>query len=97
MLNGRAVTSTIAQQLFFEVRGIARSDAPLSERRAEARKRINQFAAALSAARILPAEAEKQRESLRRTLQRAATQHDLTAEENSVYAEALEVLMGQGR
>jgi hypothetical protein len=37
--------------------------------------------------------AEEQKESLRRVLQRAATRHDLTAEENSVYAEALDALM----
>ncbi len=53
--------------------------------------------AALSAAHVLSVEAEKQKESLRRTLQRAAARHDLKAEENSVYAEALEVLMGQTR
>jgi hypothetical protein len=92
------VASIIAQQVLSEIRKIARSDAALRERRAEATKRINQFKADLAAARVQPREgAEKHKESLRRTLQRDATRHDLTAEENSVYAQALDVLMGRAR
>jgi hypothetical protein len=89
------VASIIAQEVLREIRKIARSDIPLPERRAEAAKRINQFEADLAAASVWRVVPEKQKESLRRTLQRAAARHDLTAEENSVYAEALEVLMGQ--
>ena len=91
------MTSTIAQQVLLAIWKIARSRAPLPERRAEATKRINQFKADLAADRAQPTEAEKHKENLRRTLQRGATRHDLTAEENGVYAEALDVLMGQVR
>jgi hypothetical protein len=80
-----------------EIAEIARLRVPLSERRAEARKRINQFKADLAAASDQPKKAEKQKESLRKTLQRGATSHDLTAEENSVYSGALDVLIGQAR
>jgi hypothetical protein len=40
---------------------------------------------------------DRLQESLRRTLQRATTSHDLTVEENSVYVKALDVLIGQPR
>jgi hypothetical protein len=89
------MASTIAQQVLSEIGKIARSDAALPERCAEATKRINQFKADLAVARVQPREAEKHKENLPRTLQRAATHHDLTAEENSVYAQALDVLMGK--
>ena len=91
------MASIIAQQVLSEIRTIARSDASLPERRAEVTKRIDQFKTDLAATRAQPRQVEKQKESLRRTLQRAATHHDLTADENSVYAEALDVLMGDGR
>jgi hypothetical protein len=91
------VASIIAQEVLWEIRKIARSDIPLPERRAEAAKRIDQFKGDLAAVRHQPGAPEKQVESLRRTLQRAAACHDLTAEENSVYAKALDVLMGQAR
>jgi len=94
---GKTVASTMAQQVFLEIRNIARSDITLPEQRAEAAKRIEQFKTDLSVARVWPAVAERQKESLRRTLQRAAARHDLTTEENSVYAEALDVLIGQAR
>jgi len=83
--------------VFSEIGRIAQSDLPRWERRAEAAKRIDQFKADLVVARIQPREAERLKENLRRTLQRGATSHDLTAEENSVYAEALDVLMDQAR
>jgi hypothetical protein len=91
------VASIIAQEVLLDIRKIARSDIPLPERRAEAAKRIDQFKADLAAVSVRRGAPEKQVESLRRTLQRAAARHDLTAEENSVYAEALDVLMGQAR
>jgi len=91
------VASIIAQEVLWEIRKIARSEIPLPERRAEAAKRIEQFKADLAAARRQPKVAERQKESLRRTLQRTAARHDLTAEENNVYTEALDVLMGQAR
>ena len=74
---------------------IARSDFPLPERCAKAAKRIDQFKGDLAAVCHQPGVPEKQVESLRRTRQMAAARHDLTAEENSVYAKALDVLMGQ--
>ncbi len=89
------MASIIAQEVLSEIRMIARSDFPLPERRAEAAKRIDQFKGDLAAVCHQPGVPEKQVESVRRTLQRAAARHDLTAEENSVYAEALDVLMGQ--
>jgi hypothetical protein len=88
------VASIIAQEVLREIRKIARSDIPLPERRAEAAKRIDQFKADLAVASVWRGAPERQKESLRRTLQRAAARHDLTAEENSVYSEALDVLMG---
>ncbi len=91
------MASTSAQRVYSEIGRIAQSDLPLRERRAEAAKRITQFKADLVVARIQPREAERLKENLRRVLQRGATQHDLTAELNSVYAEALDVLMGQTR
>jgi len=91
------VASTSAQRVYSEIGRIAQSGVPLQEQRAEAAKRINQFKADLVVALIQPREAERLKENLRRTLQRGATQHDLTAEENSVYAQALDVLMGQAR
>ena len=91
------MASIVGQEVFSEIRKIARSDLPLPERCAEATKRINQFKADLAAARRQPKVAERQKESLRRTLQRTAARHDLTAEENNVYTEALDVLMGQAR
>jgi hypothetical protein len=91
------VASIVGQKVFSEIRKIARSDLPLPERCAEAAKRINQFKADLAAVRHQPEVAERQRESLRRTLQRTAARHDLTAEENSVCTEALDVLTGQAR
>jgi hypothetical protein len=91
------VASIIGQKVFSEIRNIARSDIPLPERRAEAAKRIDQFKGDLAAVRHQPGVPEKQVESLRRTLQRTAARHDLTAEENNVYTEALDVLMGQVR
>jgi hypothetical protein len=94
---GEAVASIIAQQVLSEIRKIVRSDIPLSERRAAAAKRISQFQADLAVARVQPEVAEGQKESLRRVLQRATTRHDLTIEENSVYAEALDALIGQAR
>ena len=89
------MASIIAQRVFLEIKTIARSDASLQERRAKAARRIDQFKAEFAAALVWPIDTVKQIESLRKALQRAATQHNLTAEENSVYAEALEVLMGQ--
>ena len=83
--------------MFLEIGKIARTDLPLGKRRAEAAKRINQFKADLAVARIHPIGAATLKEDLRRMLQRGATQHDLTIEQNSVYAEALDVLMGQAR
>ena len=91
------MASIIAQEVLWEIRKIARSEIPLPERRAKAAKRIDQFKGDLAAVRHQPGVPEKKKESLRRTLQRAAARHDLTAEENSVYAEALDVLMGQAR
>ena len=92
-----AVASTSAQEVYSEIGRIAHMDLPLREQRAEAAKRITQFKADLAAARIQPREAETLKENLRRVLQRGATQHNLTTERNSVYAEALDVLMGQAR
>jgi hypothetical protein len=89
------VASIIAQEVLWEIRKIARSEIPLPERRAEAAKRIEQFKTDLAAASVWRVVPERQKESLRRTLQRAAARHDLTAEENSVYAEALDALIGQ--
>jgi hypothetical protein len=89
------VASTFAQQLIVEIRKIARSHAPLSERRAAAAKRINQFIADLAVAGVQPSVAKQLKESLRRTLQRSASHHDLTAQENSVFAEALDVLLAK--
>jgi hypothetical protein len=94
---GNAVASVSAQRVFLEIGKIARADLPLRKRLAEGAKRINQFKADLAIARIQPREAAMLKENLRRTLQRGATKHDLTMEQNSVYAEALDVLMGQGR
>ena len=91
------MASIIAQEVLSEIRKIARSDIPLPERRAEPAKRIEQFKADLAAASVWRGVPERQKESLRRTLQRAAARHDLTTEENSVYAEALDVLIGQAR
>ena len=91
------MATTLAQQVFSEIRTIARSDASVEERRAGAAKRIDQFKADLAAPSVRRGVPEKQMESLRRTLQRAAGRHDLTAAENSVYAEALDVLVGQAR
>jgi hypothetical protein len=88
------VASIIAQEVLLDIRKIARSDIPLPERRAEVAKRIDQFKADLAAVSVRRGVPERQKESLRRTLQRTVTRHDLTAEENSVYAEALDVLMG---
>jgi len=42
---GKTVASTMAQQVFLEIRNIARSDITLPEQRAEAAKRIEQFKA----------------------------------------------------
>ena len=92
---GETVAIITGQQVFSEVRRVARLDAPLAKRRAEAAKRVNQFKASLAAASVWREAPERQKESLRRKLQRAATRHDLTTEENSVYAEALDALMGQ--
>src|SRR5260370_68141 len=92
---GKSVASIIAQEVLWEIRKIARSEIPLPERRAEAAKRIEQFEADLAAASVRRGVPERQKERLRRTLQRSAARHDLTTEENSVYAEALDVLMGQ--
>jgi hypothetical protein len=83
--------------VFSEIGRLAHEDLPLRKRHAKAAKRINQFKADLAAARIEQREAATLKENLRRTLQRGATQHDLTIEQNSVYAEALDVLMGQAR
>jgi len=83
--------------VYSEIGRIAQSDLPLRERRAEAAKRINQFKADLVVALIQPKEAERLKENLRRVLQRGASQHKLTAEVNSVFVEALDVLMGQAR
>ena len=94
---GNAVASTSAQRVYSEIGRIAQLGVPLRERRAEAAKRINQFKADLVVARIQPREAERLKENLRRTLQRGASQHELTAEVNSVFVEALDVLMGQAR
>ena len=91
------MASIIGQKVFSEIREIARSNLPLPERCAEAAKRINQFRSDLAAAPHQPEVAERQKESLRRTLQRTAARHDLTAQENSVYTEALDVLTGQMR
>ena len=91
------MASIIAQEVLWEIRKIARSEIPLPERRAGAAKRIDQLKADLAAVCDQPGVPEKQVESLRRTLQRTAARHDLTAEENSVYAESLDVLMGQAR
>ena len=91
------MASTSAQQVFLEIGRIAHEDLPLRKRCAESAKRINQFKADLAVARIHPRGAATLKEDLRRMLQRGATQHDLTIEQNSVYAEALDVLMGQAR
>jgi len=91
------LASTSAQRVYSEIGRIAQSDLPLRERRAEAAKRINQFKADLVVALIQPKEAERLKENLRRVLQRGASQHKLTAEVNSVFVEALDVLMGQAR
>jgi hypothetical protein len=91
------VSSIIAQQVLSEIGKIARSDAPLRERRANATTRINQFKADLAAAHVQPRQAENRKESLRRTLQRAAMDHSLAAEETSVFAEALDALVGRAR
>jgi hypothetical protein len=91
------VATTLARQVFSEIKTIARSDASVGERCAEASKRIDQFRADLAAPNVRLGVPEQQMESLRRTLQRAAGRHDLTAAENSVYAEALDVLVGQAR
>jgi hypothetical protein len=87
----------MAQQVFSEIRRAARLDERLAKRRAEAAKTTDQFKIDLAAASVRRGVPERQKESLRRKLQRAATRHDLTTEENSVYAGALDVLMGQAR
>jgi hypothetical protein len=89
------VASTSAQQVFSEIGRFAQSDLPLRKRRAEAAKRIKQFKVDLAIARIQPREAETLKENLRRVLQRGATQHNLTTEQNSVYVAALDVLMAK--
>jgi hypothetical protein len=90
---GEAVSSIVAQQVLSEIGKIARSDCPLQKRREEATTRINQFKADL-AAQVQPRQADQQKESLRRTLQRAAMDHSIAAEATSVYGEALDALMG---
>jgi hypothetical protein len=92
---GQSVASIISQQVLSEIREIARSRLGLPKRRAEAANRIHQFKADLAAAPIEQAMRDRLQEILRRTLQRGGMQHDLTAEENSAYAQALNVLMGQ--
>ena len=91
------MANTSAQRVYSEIRRIARSGVPLRVQRAEAANRIYQFKTDLVVARIQPREAETLKENLRRVLQRGAMQHDLTAEENSIYAKALDVLMSQAR
>jgi hypothetical protein len=91
------VANIVAQQVFSEIRTIARSRTSVLERRAEAAKRIEQLKADLDAPSVGRGVPERQKENLRRTLQRAAARHDLTPAENSVYAEALDVLIGQAR
>jgi len=90
---GDAVASTSAQQVFSEIGRIAHSDLPLRRRRADAAKRIKQFKVDLAVARVQPSAAETLKENLRRVLQRGATLHNLTTEQNSVYARALDVLV----
>ncbi len=46
------VASIIAQKVFSEIRRVARSDAPLPKRRAEAAKKITLFKADLAVARV---------------------------------------------
>jgi hypothetical protein len=63
----------------------------------EAANRVGQLKADLAAAPIEQGVRDRLQENLRRTLQRTATQHDLTAEENGVYVKALDVLMDRVR
>jgi len=91
------VASILSQRVLLEIRKIAQSRFAIPKRRAEAANRINQFKADLAAAPVEQGVRDRLQENLRRTLQRAATQHDFSADENSVYAEALDVLMGQTR
>ena len=88
------MASSMAQQVFSEIRKIAGSDISLAERRVDAAKRIDQFKTDLAAGHLQTKLAEEQKESLRRALQRAATRRDLTAEQNCIYSEALDALMG---
>ena len=78
------MAGTSAQRVYSEIGRIAQSDLSLREQRAEAAKRIDQFKADLAVARIEPRGAATLEENLRRTLQRGATQHDLTSEQNGV-------------
>ena len=55
------MASTMAQQVFSEIRKIAGSDIPLPERRADAAKRIDQFKTDLAAAHLQPKLAEEQK------------------------------------
>jgi len=91
------VASILSQRVLSEIRTIAHSDVSLPKRRGEAANRVGQFKADLAAAPIEQGVRDRLQESLRRTLQRATTSHDLTAEENSVYVKALDVLIGQPR
>jgi len=94
-LQSEPVASIVPQHVFSEIRLVARSHAPLAERRVEAASRVTQFKADLAVAGLQPRVSEHQIESLRRTLQRAATHHDLSADENNIYAVALDVLIGR--
>jgi hypothetical protein len=91
------VASIVAQQVFSDIRRVALSSLPLSVRRLEAASRINQFKADLAAAAVSAGVRDRLKESLRRTLQRTATQHDLGADQTSVYAKALDALGSQAR
>jgi hypothetical protein len=89
------MASIVAQNVLSEIRKIALARIPVRERRAVAVKRIDQFKIDLVAPNVEPAVAERQKESLQRTLQRSASHHRLTAAESSVYAKALDALIGK--
>ena len=91
------MASILSQRVLLEIRKIAQSRVALPKRHAEAANRINQFKADLAAAPVEQGVRDRLQENLRRTLHRAATSHELTGEENSVYAEALDVLIAHAR
>jgi hypothetical protein len=92
--SGRSVASIIAHEVLSQINDISRANAPVAQRRTEAKKRVVLFKTDLTNAGYPPGLAESIEGNLRRHLEDALESHEMPEDELSIFVAALDALTG---